>query len=119
MDVIKALSLIYIVLSILDAVITAAIIKCFSDEGFIHETEANPIVAYIIKNFGIFGMLIFKAIMVVMSISIARLVHKNNHRRHSVFRRFIPPHYIIWLGIWTTLFAIVCGIAYYILYYGV
>lgn len=119
MDVIKALSLIYIILSILDAIITTSIIKCFSDKAFIHEAESNPLAAYVIQNFGIAGMLTFKAGMVILAIAMVCFIHKNDHKRHSVFRRFIPPHYIIWLGIWTTLFAIICGVMYYFLYYGV
>lgn len=119
MDVIKALSFVYVVLSILDAAITASIIKHFSEDGFLHEVESNPVASIVIKNFGIGGMLVFKTAMVVMAIAMVFFIHKNDHKRHSLFRRFVKPHYVIWLGIWTTLIAVVCGILYFFLYNGV
>jgi hypothetical protein len=116
MDVIKALSLIYILLSTADAIITTSLIRLVQHNAHTDQVEANPIVAYIIDVFGLPGMIVYKLITVMFAVALILYVHKHDDKRHSLLRRFVKPHYIAWLGIITTFGAVGLGLGYYLLY---
>lgn len=116
MDVIKALSFVYILLSVADAIVTTSLIRLVQHNAHLDQIEANPIVVQIIETFGIIGMIVYKMITVMFAVALILYVHKHDHKRHSLFRRFIKPHYIAWLGILTTMVAVLIGIVYYALF---
>lgn len=116
MDVIKALSFVYILLSIADAIVTTSLIRLVQHNAHIEQIEANPIVVEIVETFGVAGMIVYKMTTVLFAVGLILYVHKHDHTRHSLFRRFVKPHYIAWLGIVTTFGAVGIGIAYYFLF---
>lgn len=116
MDVIKALSFVYLLLSALDAIVTVALIKLVQQNAHMHEIEGNPIAAWVVSTFGISGMLAFKATLCLFVITTILVIHKFNDKRHSIFQRFVSPHHLMWFAIIVTTIAISCGLIYAFIY---
>ncbi len=116
MDVIKALTFIYLVLCTLDALITTMLIKVAREHIELDNIESNPIAVVVIERFGISGMLLFKLVSSLVAVGCIMALHKVNHKRHSIFQRFIKPHHLMWLAIICAGICVLTGIAYTIMY---
>lgn len=116
MDVIKALAFIYMVLSAADAFVTVMLIKYVNAHPFQNDVESNPFALMVVESFGIAGLLVFKAVLCTIVITLVLLLSKVNHKRHSLFQRFCKPHHVMWFANIATLIAVLCGVLYGILY---